>query len=328
MTNKLINRGDQIFIAGHRGMVGSSILRCFRNKGYKNLLVADRSELNLLDYAATKAWFQIKRPDVVVLAAAKVGGIYANNSYPADFLIENLQIQLNVITISQEIGVRRLLFLGSSCIYPRYSKQPITEEYLLTGSLENTNEMYAIAKITGIKLCQALHEQFGFDAISLMPTNLYGPGDNYHPKNSHVIPGLIQKITLAKAKGLKEIFCWGTGSPLREFMHVDDLAEACIIALEKWDPSSDKAPRYVADKPLLFLNVGTGKNISIRELASTIATIVGFKGKILWDNRYPDGTPQKLLDISKMLELGWTPKIALEQGLSRVCSEYCSYKDK
>jgi GDP-L-fucose synthase len=241
-----------------------------------------------------------------VLAAAKVGGIHANNTYPADFLLENLKIQTNVIETAWRSGVRRLLFLGSSCIYPKFADQPIKEEELLTGALEPTNEWYAIAKIAGIKLCESLRRQYGFDAISLMPTNLYGPGDNYHPENSHVLPALIRRFHEAGEAKAKSVTCWGTGSPLREFLHVDDLAEACVFALEHWSPAPGE---------LTYLNVGTGVDISIHELADAVATATGYQGAIEWDSSQPDGTPKKQLDVSRLAALGWRAGIPLAEGL-------------
>ena len=246
------------------------------------------------------------RPDVVVLAAAKVGGIHFNNTYPADFLLDNLKIQTHVIESAWRSGVRRLLFLGSSCIYPKFAEQPIREEALLTGPLEPTNAWYAIAKITGIKLCEALRQQHGFDAISLMPTNLYGPGDNYHPTNSHVLPALIRRFHEAAQANASTVTCWGTGTPLREFLHVDDLGEACVFALEHWQPGPDE---------LQFLNVGTGVDLSIRQLAETVANATGFRGEITWDTSKPDGTPKKQLDVSRLANLGWRARIPLAEKL-------------
>ncbi|MDC3009131.1 GDP-L-fucose synthase, partial [bacterium] len=266
-----------------------------------------------LDAEAVKAWHEEHKPDVVVLAAAKVGGIVANNTYPADFLLENLKIQTNVIEGAWKAGVRRLLFLGSSCIYPKFAEQPIREEALLTGALEPTNEWYAIAKITGIKLCESLRKQYGFDAISLMPTNLYGPGDNYHPENSHVLPALIRRFHEAAEAQAERVTCWGTGTPLREFLHVDDLGEACTFALERWQPQ--------ADDPA-FLNVGTGIDLSIRELAEAVATATGYQGAIEWDTSKPDGTPKKQLDVSLIARIGWSARITLTQGLSSTVAEF------
>ena len=255
------------------------------------------------------------RPDVVVLAAAKVGGIHFNNTYPADFLLDNLKIQTHVIESAWRSGVRRLLFLGSSCIYPRLAPQPIQEEALLTGPLEPTNEWYAIAKIAGIKLCQALRLQHGFDAISLMPTNLYGPGDNYHPTNSHVLPALIRRFHEAAQAKAPSVTCWGTGSPLREFLHVDDLGEACVFVLEQWQPSPEE---------LQHLNVGTGVDLTIRELAEQVATATGYQGEIHWDASKPDGTPKKQLDVSRLAALGWRARIPLAEGLASTVADYAA----
>lgn len=317
----LMVEGDRIFVAGHRGMAGSAISRALERAGYGDaarggaLLTASREELNLLDPVAVDRWFHQHNPTVVVLAAAKVGGIQANNTYPADFLLENLQIQTHVIEAAWRCGVRRLLFLGSSCIYPKFATQPIREEALLSGALEPTNQWYAIAKISGIKLCEALRQQHGFDAISLMPTNLYGPGDNYHPTQSHVLPALIRRFHEAAEQGAPSVTCWGTGSPLREFLHVDDLGEACVFALERWDPAAADAPCDDAGIPLSFLNVGTGVDLSIRELAEAVARATGFQGEILWDTSQPDGTPKKQLDVSRLSQLGWRANIALSDGL-------------
>ena len=317
----LIKADDRFFVAGARGMAGSAICRALQEKGYGDeakggaLLIPNRQELDLLDAAAVERWYQVNKPDVVVLTAAKVGGIYANNTYPADFLLENLKIQTNVIEGAWKAGVRRLLFLGSSCIYPKLAEQPIKEETLLTGSLEPTNEWYAIAKITGIKLCESLRQQYGFDAISLMPTNLYGPGDNYHPENSHVLPSLIRRFHEAKEAGEKSVTCWGTGSPMREFLHVDDLGKACVFALENWRPLDQGAPKDNQGKPLAFLNVGTGVDLTIKELAEQIAAVVGFEGTIEWDSSRPDGTPKKQLEVGRMKELGWSACIPLREGL-------------
>ena len=302
----LITPADRIFVAGHRGMAGSAICRALQRAGYSNLLTASRAELDLENGQDVQRWFSEHTPTVVVLAAAKVGGIQANNSYPADFLLDNLKIQTNVIETAWRSGVRRLLFLGSSCIYPKLAEQPIREEALLTGPLEPTNEWYAIAKITGIKLCEALRRQHGFDAISLMPTNLYGPGDNYHPTNSHVLPALIRRFHEAAERCDASVTCWGSGTPLREFLHVDDLGEACVFALEHWQPGADDQQ---------FLNVGTGVDLTIRELAEAVAAATGFTGEILWDASKPDGTPKKQLDVSRLAELGWRARIPLAEGL-------------
>ena len=316
-SGALIKPSDQIFIAGHRGMAGSAICRALNANGYNNQLIATRQELDLTESVAVDSWFKDKKPDVVVLAAAKVGGILANNNFPADFLLDNLKIQNNVIEAAWRHGVRRLLFLGSSCIYPKFAEQPINEKSLLTGALEPTNEWYAIAKIAGIQLCRALRLQHNFDAISLMPTNLYGPGDNYHPSHSHVMAALIKRFTEAARIGTEEVTCWGTGSPRREFLHVDDLASAAVFCLENWKyrPEDDEAP---------FLNIGTGTDISIKELAELIATATGFKGAIKWDTSKPDGTPRKLLDISLAQKLGWQPTISLKAGVKSTINDYLS----
>ncbi len=307
----LMTPSDRIFIAGHRGMAGSAICRALSARGYNNQLTAIRQELDLIESAAVENWFIDKQPDVVVLAAAKVGGILANKNFPADFLLNNLKIQNNVIEAAWRHGVRRLLFLGSSCIYPKFAEQPIKEESLLTGSLEPTNEWYAVAKIAGIQLCRALRAQHNFDAISLMPTNLYGPGDNYHPNHSHVMAALIRRFTEAVRNGTNEVTCWGTGSPRREFLHVDDLADAVIFCLEKWSYNSQ-------NNEVSFINVGTGNDISIKSLAELIAKETGYKGNISWDKSKPDGTPRKLLDISRLTDIGWKSNIKLEEGIKQV----------
>ena len=309
----LITPEDRIFVAGHRGMAGSSICRALKRKGYNNLLTATRAQLDLEDIRAVESWFSENKCSVVVLAAAKVGGIHANKTYPSEFLLNNLKIQTNVIEVAWRAGVRRLLFLGSSCIYPKYAEQPIREESLLTGPLEPTNEWYAIAKITGMKLCAALREQYGFDAISLMPTNLYGPGDNYHPTNSHVLPAFIRSFHEATETNASCVTCWGSGNPMREFLHVDDLGDACVFALEKWHPGSDE---------LSFLNVGTGVDLTIRSLAEAVAEATGFRGEIVWDTSKPDGTPKKQLDVSRLAALGWRARIPLDVGLKRTVAEF------
>ncbi|MFM8524537.1 MAG: GDP-L-fucose synthase family protein [Cyanobacteriota bacterium] len=310
---RLIQPNDRIFVAGHRGMAGSAIVRALEASGYHHRLTASRSDLNLLDPQAVADWFASQRPDVVILAAARVGGILANSTYPADFLLDNLKIQNHVIENAWRYGARRLLFLGSSCIYPKHAEQPIREESLLSGPLEPTNEWYAIAKIAGIQLCRALKQQHGFDAISLMPTNLYGPGDNYHPTNSHVLPALIRRFHEAKAVGAPQVVCWGSGSPKREFLHVDDLGSACVFALEHWQPSVDA---------LQHLNVGTGVDLTIRELAEAVAEATGFDGEILWDTGKPDGTPRKQLDVSRLAAMGWTASIPLIRGLRETVAAY------
>jgi GDP-L-fucose synthase len=315
--SSLISQADRIFVAGHQGMAGSAIVRRLRHGGYNNLLTASRNELDLTDPIAVHDWFSEHRPEVVVLAAAKVGGILANDSYPADFLLENLKIENNVIENAWRHDSRRLVFLGSSCIYPKLAPQPIQEESLLTGELEPTNEWYAIAKITGIKLCHALRIQHGFDAISLMPTNLYGPGDNYHPTNSHVMPALIRRFHEAKQDGSAVVRCWGTGSPLREFLHVDDLADAVVFCLENWQPAADD---------IQFVNVGTGSDLTIRDLSTMVAEAVGYQGHIEWDASKPDGTPRKLLDVSRLTALGWTARIRLEDGLRDTVEDFVALR--
>ena len=320
----LIHPSDRIYVAGHRGMAGSAICRALSAAGYGAaaaggaLLNASRQELNLLDPGAVEQWFAAHQPTVVVLAAAKVGGILANASYPADFLLDNLKIQNHVIETAWRSGVRRLLFLGSSCIYPKFAEQPIREEALLSGPLEPTNEWYAIAKIAGIQLCRALRQQHGFDAISLMPTNLYGPGDNYHPSHSHVIAALIRRFWEAQQTGTPEVLCWGTGTPRREFLHVDDLAAAALFCLEHWDPGAANAPKDDQGQALQFLNVGTGSDLTIQELAELVATTLNYQGEIRWDSSKPDGTPRKLLDVARLRALGWQASIPLAQGLEQV----------
>tara|TARA_B100000963_G_scaffold120047_1_gene104601 strand:+ start:6145 stop:7128 length:984 start_codon:yes stop_codon:yes gene_type:complete len=320
---KKIVKNDKIFIAGANGMVGQAIKKSLKKAGYGSkkyngsFLTPSKKELDLLNYESVEKWFSKKKPTVVILAAAKVGGILANSSQPTEFILENLKIQNNVIELAWKFNVKRFLFLGSSCIYPKFAKQPIIEESLLTDSLEPTNQWYALAKIAGIKLCEALRKQYGFDAISLMPTNLYGPGDNYHPDNSHVMAALIKKFLDASKKSLDTVTLWGTGSPLREFMHVDDLGDAVVFVLENWDPDSKIAPLDNNNSPLLLLNVGTGKDISIKDLAKKISAITSYKGQIIWDKTKPDGTPRKLLNIEKIKQLGWEPKISLDNGIKK-----------
>ena len=322
----LISTEDDIVVFGSNGMAGSAICRALYEKGYKNIFKPLRKEVNLLNFCEVKDWFKSAKPDVVIIAAAKVGGIYANDKYAADFILENLKIQNNIIEIAWQENVKKLLFLGSSCIYPKFSKQPIVEEELLGGHLEQTNQWYAISKIAGIKLCTALRKQYNFNAISLMPTNLYGPGDNYHPKNSHVLPGLIRRFCEAKTKKEKQVVCWGTGSPLREFLHVDDLANACIFVLENWDVNSKSSPKDKNGLPLTYLNVGTGSDISIKEVANLIAKFIDYKGKIIWDSSIPDGTPKKVLDVSRINSMGWKSKIDIEKGLKNTINEYKEFQ--
>lgn len=302
-----MERTDRIFVAGHRGLAGGAILRELQRAGYTDLVTRDSKQLDLRDRAATRAFFAEQRPQVVALAAAKVGGIKANNDYPVEFLLWNLQIQNNVIEAAAEHGVEKLLFLGSSCIYPKLAAQPITEDALLTGALEPTNEAYAIAKIAGIKLCQAYARQYEKPFISAMPTNLYGPGDNFDLANSHVLPALLRKVHEAKLRNDSEVIVWGTGSPRREFLHVDDLAAACRFLLEKHsDPG--------------LINVGYGEDVTIRELAETICDVVGFRGALKFDTTKPDGTPRKLMDSSRLRGLGWQPAIPLRMGIEQTYS--------
>jgi len=323
----LIRKSDKIFVAGSTGTAGKAIVSALKNNGYGTegngqILTPTHSQLDLLDGPKTKEWFQQYRPDIVIVAAARVGGILANKNSPADFIIENLCIQNNVILTSWKTGVRRLLFLGSSCIYPKFCKQPIKESELLTSSLESTNEFYAVAKISGLKLCEALRRQYNFDAISLMPTNLYGPGDNYHPLNSHVLPSFIRKFVEAKTKGLDQVTCWGSGEPTREFLYVDDFADACLFVLKNWDINSNSAPRDELGNLLYYLNVGCGKEIRIKDLASLISDMVGYSGKIVWDNTKPDGTPRKTLDSAQLESLGWEAKTELIDGLRSAIESY------
>ncbi|XP_065868794.1 putative GDP-L-fucose synthase 2 [Euphorbia lathyris] len=298
----LSDKSSKIFVAGHRGLVGSAIVRKLQSLGFTNLVHRSHSELDLTRQSDVESFFATEKPQFVVLAAAKVGGIHANNTYPADFIAINLQIQTNVIDSSYRHGVKKLLFLGSSCIYPKLAPQPIPESALLTGPLEPTNEWYAVAKIAGIKMCQAYRIQYNWDAISGMPTNLYGPNDNFHPENSHVLPALMRRFHQAKAEKAKEVVVWGTGSPLREFLHVDDLADAVVFLMERYSGVE-------------HVNVGSGKEVTIKELAESMKEVVGFEGELVWDSSKPDGTPRKLMDSSKLLGLGWSPKVSLKDGL-------------
>lgn len=293
----------KIYIAGHAGLVGAAIVRRLAAEGHSELLTRTSRELDLRCQAAVNSFFAAEKPDFVFLAAAKVGGIHANSHYPAEFIYNNLVIATNVIEAAYRSGVQKLLFLGSSCIYPRLCPQPIKEEYLLTGPLEPTNEWYALAKIAGIKLCQAYRRQFGFNAITAMPTNLYGPGDNFHPEDSHVIPGLLRRFHLAKVNGEPTVAIWGTGKPRREFLHVDDLADALVFLMQHYDAAE-------------HINVGCGQDLTILEIAELVAKVVGYSGRIVTNPEQPDGTPQKLLDVSRISGLGWHPRIALQEGLA------------
>ena len=306
---------SKIYIAGHRGLVGSAIVRALKKQGYNNFILRTHSELDLLDQKSATDFFKKEKPEYVFLAAAKVGGIMANRTYPADFIYQNLQIQNNIIHHSYLNGVKKLLFLGSSCIYPKLCSQPIKEEYLLTGELEPTNEPYAIAKIAGIKMCPAYNKQYETDFISVMPTNLYGPNDNFDLENSHVLPALIRKFHEAKINNQNEIVVWGTGAPKREFLHVDDLADACIFLMNNYDNSE-------------IINIGTGEDISIKELAEMIKEITGFTGEINWDASKPNGTPRKLLDVGKLHNLGWKHQINLPDGILSVYEWYQSVNQR
>lgn len=301
----------RIYVAGHRGMVGSTILRQLQTRGTDELITRTSSELNLIDQAAVRDFFQTERPDAVILAAARVGGIVANNTYPAQFIYENLMVECNVIHQAHAAGVQSLLQLGSSCIYPRMASQPMSEDALLTGVLEPTNEPYAIAKIAGIKLCESYNRQYGTDYRSVMPTNLYGPGDNFHPENSHVLPALIRRFHEATQNGTSEVVIWGSGKPMREFLHVDDMAAASLFVLGL---DRDIYKRET-DPMLSHINIGSGTDVTIRELAETVAKITGFKGKLTFDATKPDGTPRKLMDVSRLSRLGWTASIDLQSGI-------------
>lgn len=313
-----MSKEDKIFIAGHGGMVGSAIVRKLRENGYTNLITRTRAELDLVQQENVRKFFESERIDQVYLAAAKVGGILANNTYPAEFIYENLMVEANVVHEAWRAGVKKLLFLGSSCIYPRLAPQPMAENMLLTGPLEPTNEPYAIAKIAGIKICESYNRQYGTDYRSVMPTNLYGPGDNYHSENSHVIPGLIRRIHEAKKKAAPEVLIWGTGAPMREFLYVDDMAEACLHIMEL---ESETYARNI--QPMLsHINIGTGDDLSIRDLAKTIGEVVGYQGRIGFDTTKPDGTPRKLMDVGRMKSLGWRPQVGLLDGLALAYADF------
>ena len=299
-----MNSDSKILVAGSNGLVGSAIVRNLRSKNFTNVIEATRAKVNFTSQVETEVYMHEVKPDYVFVAAAKVGGIMANKTYPADFIYQNLMIQSNIIDTAYRSGCRKLVFLGSSCIYPKHSVIPITEDQLMTGSLEPTNDAYALAKISGIKMCQAYRQQYGFNAISLQPTNLYGIKDNFDPENSHVIPGLMRRMYEAKLNGDRDFYCWGDGSPLREFLYVDDLAEACYFCMEQYnDPE--------------IINVGTGYDISIKELTEVIAEVVGYTGNIRWDTSKPNGTPRKVMNVDKLLDLGWKPKVDIVEGLNK-----------
>lgn len=308
-----IKESDKIFIAGHRGMVGNALVRALQREGFTNLLLRSRKELDLTDRKAVREFFDQERPQVVIDAAAKVGGIKANFDYPVEFLLQNLDIQNNLISASADYGVNKFLFLGSSCIYPKFAEQPIAESSLLTGALETTNEAYALAKICGIRLCQAYAREYGKKFFSAMPTNLYGPNDNYDLQSSHVLPALIRKVHEAKEAGLGEVTVWGTGSPRREFLHVDDLADACLFLLKTYQGTD-------------FFNIGCGEDVTIKELAELVCEVVGFRGQLVFDTSKPDGTPRKLLDMKEMFALGWKPKIPLKEGIAGAYQWYLDNK--
>lgn len=304
-----MEKNAKIYVAGHRGMVGSAIVRALKRQGYDHIITRTHAELDLTRQADVEAFFKHERPDYVFLAAAKVGGIVANNEAPADFMYQNMALEMNVIHSAWQSGVRKLQFLGSSCIYPRLAPQPMPESCLLTSALEPTNEAYALAKISGLKYCEYLNRQYHTDFISVMPTNLYGPGDNYHPTHSHVVPALIRRFHEAKLAGLEEVTCWGDGSPLREFLYVDDLADLCVFLMNHYSGSET-------------VNAGTGRELTIRELTTLVAETVGYKGRITWDTTKPNGTPRKLLDVSKATRLGWTAKTSLREGLALAYDDF------
>ncbi|MCI5146871.1 MAG: GDP-L-fucose synthase [Candidatus Electrothrix sp. AR3] len=310
-----MNPQAKIYVAGHRGLVGSAICNALQQAGYTGLLTQTHTELNLTDQVAVRCFFADAQPEYVFLAAAKVGGIHANESFPADFIRDNLLIQTNIIDAAYQHGCKKLLFLGSSCIYPKFAPQPMKEEHLLSGNLEPTNEWYAVAKIAGIKMCQAYRKQYGFDAISLMPTNLYGLGDNFDLESSHVLPALIRKFHEAKVNGLPEVKIWGTGTPKREFLHVEDLASACLFLMKNYSDSE-------------IINVGSGQEVTIAELAALVSRVIEFEGDVRYNTAMPDGTPRKLLDISKLSSLGWKSRIALQEGVAETYSWFLENEKK
>jgi GDP-L-fucose synthase len=311
----MMNENSRIYVAGHRGLVGSAIWRELQRQGFKNLIGRTRTEVNLLDAAAVQKFFAEAKPEFVFIAAAKVGGIHANDTQPAAFLFENLQIQNNLIHGAKLAGVRKLLFLGSSCIYPKLAPQPLKEEYLLTGPLEPTNQWYAVAKIAGIKMCGAYRRQYGCDFISAMPTNMYGPNDNYDLQTSHVLPALIRKFHDSKINSAATVTCWGTGTPLREFLYADDLASACVFLMQNYSEEQ-------------FINIGSGSEITIRELSELVKGITGYPGGIVWDDSKPDGTPRKLMDSSRLFALGWKPQVDLETGIRLACDDFLARQQR
>lgn len=325
-TKHVMQKKDKIYVAGHRGLVGSAIVRNLRNRGFENIIVRTHDELDLTDQAAVMSFFETERPDYVFMSAAKVGGIQANKSALDQFLYQNIEIEFNTIMSAYETGVKKFCFIGSGCVYPRECPQPIKEEYLLTAPLEITNEGYALAKISGLKLCEYLntHHPDKADYFSVMPCNLYGPGDNYHPEHSHVIPALLRRFHEAKESGAAEVLMWGTGNAMREFLHIDDIADACVYLMQNY--SGD--PGKNSEEPgMSWLNLGSGSDISMKELGQKIADIVGFEGDIVFDHIHPDGTPRKLLDSSKLFSLGWTPKISFDEGLRQTYEDYKINKD-
>ncbi|PJZ45530.1 GDP-L-fucose synthase [Leptospira brenneri] len=310
-----MDKNSKIYVAGHRGLVGSALVKVLNQAGFLNVIGRTHSEMDLANQRDVIHFFESEKPDYVFLAAAKVGGIHANNTYPAEFIFSNLQIQNNIIDASYRYGVKKLCFLGSSCIYPKFAKQPMDEGQLLEGKLEPTNEPYAVAKIAGIVMCQSYNRQYGTDYISVMPTNLYGPGDNYHPENSHVLPALIRRFHEAKAQNLSEVVIWGTGNPLREFLYSEDMARACLFLMQNYDVKGDpKGGEHV--------NVGSGIEVSIRELAETVKTVVGYTGNLTFDLTKPDGTPRKLLDVSKLHRMGWKHEVELKEGVTRAYQDF------
>ena len=318
MPRNETSKNDRIFVAGHRGMVGSAIVRKLRDHGYTNIVTRDRTELDLVQQADVRRFFAEERIDQIYMAAARVGGIMANSTYPAEFIYQNLMVEANIVHEAWSAGVKRLLFLGSSCIYPRLAQQPMAEDMLLTGELEPTNEPYAIAKIAGIKLSESYNRQYGTDYRSVMPTNLYGPGDNYHSENSHVIPGLIRRFHEAKQNGASEVVIWGTGAPMREFLYVDDMADACLHVMEL-----DLETYARNTRPMLsHINIGTGEDLTIRDLAVTIGEVVGYGGQISFDTSKPDGTPRKLMDVRRLQSLGWRPRVGLRDGLALAYQDF------